>query len=102
QVVNSGAGETTYYVYDASGQRARKVTSAGTAAATHETIYLGAYEVYRKYHATGATTLEGRSLHVADDQHRIAIVETQLPSPGSSASTSSTTTIRYQLANHLG
>ena len=28
QVVNAGAPETTYYVYDAGGQRARKITEA--------------------------------------------------------------------------
>ena len=54
QVVNNGTPETTYYVYDASGQRVRKVTEgqalAGqTSTRRKERIYLGGFEVYREY-----------------------------------------------------
>ena len=43
QVVNEGSPETTYYVYDAGGQRVRKVTDAkplGRDADTSERAYL--------------------------------------------------------------
>lgn len=103
----AGAGatpETTYYVYDAGGQRVRKVTErqAGSGqppARKDERLYLGAVEVSRAYESDGqAVRLERETLHVMDDTRRIALVETrtQGSDPGPSHLT------RYQLANHLG
>ena len=84
QVVNNGGTpETTYYVYDGSGQRVRKVTenyAAGNNDPTrkNERIYLGGFEVYREYNGNGATlTKERLTLHVMDDKQRIALVETK-------------------------
>src|SRR5262249_33464886 len=42
-------GERTYYVYDASGQRVRKVTERQNGKRMKERIYVGGYEVYREY-----------------------------------------------------
>ncbi|MFZ0594325.1 MAG: SpvB/TcaC N-terminal domain-containing protein, partial [Bryobacteraceae bacterium] len=65
QAVNNAPGETTYYIYDASGQRVRKMTQSGAGAKTKERIYLGGYEVYREYAGNGSTiTLERQTLHV--------------------------------------
>jgi RHS repeat-associated protein len=108
QVVNNGGTpETTYYVYDASGQRIRKVTerqSMAPDAATkkEERIYLGGFEVYREYEASGSTLeLERETLHVMDDKQRVALVETRTfprtPDPGDPL-----LLIRYQFGNHLG
>ncbi len=105
QVVNGGGTpEITYYVYDASGQRVRKVTErqapAGqTPTRQKERIYLGGFELYREYAGGGQTvTLARETLHIMDDQQRIALVETRTqgndPAP--------TQLIRYQLGNHLG
>ena len=103
QVVNEGTPETTYYVYDALGQRIRKVTDrqAGENEPLRkrsERIYLGGFEIYREYEADGVTTtLERETLHVMDDQQRIALVETRTQgNDGSPAQL-----IRYQLTNHL-
>ncbi len=94
--------ETTYYVYDATGQRVRKVTErAAPDGSAHsrksERIYLGTFEIYREYGADGTATLERDTLHVLDDKHRVALVETRTAGtdrgPGQ--------LIRYQLANHL-
>ncbi|MGB4227400.1 MAG: SpvB/TcaC N-terminal domain-containing protein [Candidatus Dechloromonas phosphoritropha] len=107
QVVNDGTPETTYYVYDAAGQRVRKVTersaNAGvTAARKNERIYLGGFEVYREYDGAGAAvTLERESLHVMDDQQRVALVETQTVEDGSVVRTP-VPLQRYQFGNHLG
>jgi RHS repeat-associated protein len=104
QVFNGGFPETTYYVYDAAGQRVRKVTermAAGGATPTRmkERIYLGGFELYREYSADGATaTLERETLHVMDDQRRIAMVETRTLGDDGTAER----LIRYQLSNHLG
>jgi RHS repeat-associated protein len=84
--------QATYYQYDAGGQRVRKVTaSQGTIA--QQRVYLGGYEVYRKYSSTGSLTVERQSLHVGDGQRLICLIETTVGSDRVD---------RYQLGNHLG
>jgi RHS repeat-associated protein len=96
QVVSNVPGETTYYVYDATGGRVRKVTQAGSGARTIERIYLGGYEVYREYASDGSSvTLERQTLHVMDDKRRVAMAETNTTSGAA-------TILRYQFDNHLG
>src|SRR5262245_52967232 len=99
QVVNIGKPETTYYVYDAAGQRIRKVTERPNGARKNERIYLGGFEVYREYDGNGSgVTLERETLHLMDDEQRIALVETRTQGTvGSPAQL-----IRYQFGNHLG
>ncbi|WP_328418428.1 hypothetical protein OG470_32485 [Micromonospora sp. NBC_00389] len=94
QVVNDGTPETTYYVYDAGGGRARKVTETQAGARKNERLYLGGYEIYREY-GDGDVTMERQTLHVIDGKQSIAIVETATTPAGTPA-------IRYQLSNHLG
>ena len=103
QVVNNGGTpETTYYVYDATGQRARKVTEreaapGQTPARKEERIYLGTFEIYRKYE-NDAVTLERETLHVMDDKQRIALVETRTKGDDGSPPQ----LIRYQFSNQVG
>jgi RHS repeat-associated protein len=109
QVVNNGGTpEITYYVYDASGQRVRKVTErqAGpgqTPKRMKERIYLGGFEIYREYENNennGVTAkLERQTLHLMDDKQRIALVETR--TQGNEPDVPQQL-IRYQLGNHLG
>ncbi len=72
QALNEGTPETTFYVYDAAGQRVRKVTDRQAATGQagtrrRERIYLGAVEVYREFGTDGVTvTLERETLHVTD------------------------------------
>ena len=94
QVVNSGTPETTYYVYNAGGERVRKVTERQNGTRKNERLYLGGYEVYREYGNAGVS-LERQTLHVMDGKQRIAIIETATVPAGSPA-------IRYQLGNQLG
>ncbi|WP_206070408.1 SpvB/TcaC N-terminal domain-containing protein [Nodosilinea sp. P-1105] len=99
QVVNEGTPETTYYVYDAAGERVRKVTERQNGTRKNERIYLGGFEIFRAYDGSGnSVTLERETLHVMDDQQRIALVETRTfgsdNSPGQ--------LIRFQVGNHLG
>jgi RHS repeat-associated protein len=107
QVVNSGSPETTYYVYDAGGQRVRKVTERQAAAGAtptrmKERIYLGGFEVYREYDSGSANvTLERETLHIMDGAQRIALVETKTIDTASPL-TSHLSLIRFQLGNHLG
>ena len=95
-----GAPETTYYVYDAGGQRARKITERQNGGRKNERFYLGGFEVYREY-GSGGVGLERETLHVMDDKQCIALVETQTIE-GGAVGASAGPAQRYQLANHLG
>jgi RHS repeat-associated protein len=95
--VDLGGGGTAWYVYDSAGQRVRKVIHRANGTRKEERIYVGGYEVYRAYDGDGQSVdLERETLHVMDDQKRIAIVETK------SAPAIGPPLIRYQLGNHLG
>jgi RHS repeat-associated protein len=104
QVRTNGTPETTYYVYDASGQRVRKVTERQNGTPMKERIYLGGFELYREYNGNGNTlTKERETLHVMDGQQRIALVETQTfgESDVTGNGPVANPLIRYQLNNHL-
>jgi RHS repeat-associated protein len=97
QQVELGGGGKAYYVYDASGQRVRKIIHRQNGNRQEERIYLDGYEVYREYNGNGQTvTLERETLRVMDDKQRIALVETQ------TEPTVEQPLIRYELGNHLG
>jgi RHS repeat-associated protein len=107
QVENEGTPATTYYVYDAAGQRVRKVTEHQAAAGQtptlmKERIYLGGFEIYREYGNDSDTVkLERETLHIMDDKQRVALVETRtLDTAGNDPA--SQQLIRYQFGNHLG
>jgi RHS repeat-associated protein len=97
-------GERTWYVYDPSGQRVRKVTErqapAGqTPMRMKERIYLGGFEIYREYENDGDTvTLERETLHIMDDAQRIALVEMRTHGDDGTPRQ----LIRFQFGNHLG
>ncbi len=103
QSVNSGVPETTYYDYNASGTRVRKVTARAAksqqiAARKSQRLYLGGIEVYREYAADGSTvTLQRETLHVGDQAHRMVVVETR--TAGADDAPASLT--RYQYGNQL-
>jgi len=103
QVVNSGTPVTTFYAYDADGQRIQKTTDGQAAAGQTPArqscrIYLGAVELYREYAADGATvTLERQTLHVMDEAHRVAMVENRTIGNDKGLPQ----LIRYQFTNHL-
>jgi RHS repeat-associated protein len=104
-VSNGGTPETTYYVYDAAGQRVRKVTErqaapGATPTRRDERIYLGGYEIFRTYGGNGTSVSSVReTLHVAGGSRRIALVETRIqPSSGAVQER----LVRFQYDNHLG
>ena len=92
-----------YYVYDAAGQRVRKVWEMAPGL-TEERIYLGGFEIFRKHGGpigADTATLERETLHVMDDKQRIALVETRtLDTAGNDHAPQQL--IRYQFGNHLG
>lgn len=102
QVVNCGTSETTYYVYDSNGDRVRKVTERANGSRKNERLYVGGFELYREFIVDGdQPALERETLHVMDDQQRVAIVET-LTADRDDPLLSSVPLQRFQLTNHLG
>jgi RHS repeat-associated protein len=100
QAVTDGTPEITYYVYDASGQRVRKITERQNGTRKDEHIYLGGCERFLAYDSTGTgITLARETLHVMDDKQRVAIVETR--TQGSEPDLPPQL-VRYQFGNHLG
>ncbi|MFI9836279.1 SpvB/TcaC N-terminal domain-containing protein [Nonomuraea sp. NPDC051941] len=89
-------GERTFYVYDASGRRVRKVTQSPAGAVREERVYLGSAELYRRY---GSVVLTRETLHITDGHERVALVETRTAGnePGVPA-----TRITYQHSEHTG
>ncbi|MCB9157644.1 MAG: VCBS repeat-containing protein [Caldilineaceae bacterium] len=90
-------GGTAYYVYDAAGQRVRKVTENANGDVQDERIYLGGFELYREYHGNNAGLVR-ETLHIMDDKQRIVLVETRNEVDDGTAMQ----LIRYQIGNHLG
>ncbi|MGB0128907.1 MAG: RHS repeat-associated core domain-containing protein, partial [Rhodocyclaceae bacterium] len=99
QHVDLGGGGDAYYVYDASGQRARKVVERNGGTLIEERLYLGGFEIFRRRNAAGAITLERETLHVMDDKQRIALVDTRTLGDEADVPAQS---VRYQFGNHLG
>jgi RHS repeat-associated protein len=96
--VDLGGGGTAYYVYDIGGQRVRKVVEAQNGTLSEERLYLGGFEIYRKF---GGNALVRETLHVMDDKQRIALIETKTQESGAQISNPQSV-IRCQLGNHLG
>lgn len=88
--------DATYYQYSG-GQRVRKYTDKGTV--KEERIYLGSYELYRKFDSSGNIDIERSTVHVSDDTGRIAMLETLNPNYNSDGSEPVLT--RYIYSNHL-
>jgi RHS repeat-associated protein len=95
--VERGGGRV-YFTYDGDGRRIRKVHEHN-GATVEERVYIGAFERYRK-RAGNTLLLERETLHVSDEERRIAIVETRTHDHDTNAPGSPV--VRYQLGNHLG
>jgi len=100
QVVNNSTPEMTYYVYDGTGRRVRKVTERQNGTRKSERIYVDWFETYREYgRGTVEVKLERQTLHVMDDKQRITLVESRTQGSESGVPRQ---LIRYQFGNHLG
>ncbi|KWV56560.1 hypothetical protein AS026_33940 [Rhizobium altiplani] len=91
------AGERTYYVYDAFGERVRKVTERPDGSLKDERIYVGGAELFVQ-HAGVRAGLERETLHIEDGQGRVASIETRNAIDDGSPKR----LVRYQFHNHLG
>ncbi len=104
--------DAEYYVYDASGNRVRKVYEQYVNWYTTrytEKIYIGGVEIKRIWNknwwGTITTTLRRSTLHVMDDKRRIATVHNWSKDDNlteiNTSSELNTNKIRYQYGNHL-
>ncbi len=99
---DGGSPETTFYQYDAEGQRLRKITentASPDAAPTRkeERIYIAGYEVFKK-HSGADAGLVRRSLSLLDEGTRFVMAETRNEVDDGTEKH----LVRYQLHNHLG
>ncbi|GGN81504.1 hypothetical protein GCM10011579_068160 [Streptomyces albiflavescens] len=99
ETVDLGGGGTVTFHYDGGGNRVRKIWQR-IGALREERIYLGEYELFRRYRA-GVMVFERRIAHILDGDRRAALVETvtvDTDHPGFDSSPR----IRFQLADKLG
>ncbi len=87
--------ERAFYAYDGNGERTRKIIERN-GVIQKERLYLGGFEIYRDVNG-----LERETLHIMDDQSRIALIETKTKQ-GASNDDTEKTLARYQYGNHLG
>jgi RHS repeat-associated protein len=93
--------ETIYYVYDAAGQRVRKIIEKNHGTLIEERIYIGgSFEVFRRSGINELTFFKRETLHVMDDKLRIALVETRILDTRNNDK-APRQLIRHELSNHL-
>lgn len=103
QVTTHGAPETTWYVYDSTGQRVRKITERHAADGQEPTrlkerLYVG-IEIFRRYNGQGEPALERETLVVKDDSgDLVTLVETRTEGHEPAKPER---LVRYQLSNYL-
>src|SRR5690554_3227619 len=90
----SKGNKPTYYQYSG-GERVHKFTDKGSI--KEERIYLGNFEIYRKFDNTSSLIIERQTVHVSDDTGRIAMLEVR--TVGTDPSPEELT--RYIYSNHL-
>ncbi|KAK0641912.1 SpvB domain-containing protein, partial [Cercophora newfieldiana] len=115
QTVNGALPETTYYVYDATGRRVRKVTERQQGGddpqapprKLKETLYLTGLDIYRKFAGDGATiTLEKQTFKVTHADKNVALIERRTISTVADSGNAGDNLPperldRYQLDDHL-
>ncbi len=103
-----GGGGWAYYQYDADKQRTRKrVEDQNNLGGYWERIYLGGYELYRRFNTAGARVEEIESHHLFEGEQRVLLVDDVILPSGTNARPDGLvvrgqTLFRYQYSNHLG
>lgn len=89
---------TAAYRYDAAGERLLKRVEKG--GVTEIRLYLGGYEVFRKFSGGSTLTKRQDSLHVMDGESRILMIETEKLNDDTQQA--GVIAQRWQLSDHLG
>lgn len=101
--------DSEYYVYDSSGMRARKIFERyddnGNLVEIEEKCYIGNCEIKRKFYgriSENNLSFEKRSLHIMDEQQRIALVQHWVKDDHKiEKNVSPMQRVHYQFNNHL-
>jgi RHS repeat-associated protein len=86
----------THYLYDASGQRVKKLMRR-QGGGFETTTYVDGIFVHHRWQGNGVGTGENNRLHVMDNQQRIGLVRVGAPHPDDRGPA-----IQYHLGDHLG
>lgn len=102
-----GGGGTASYQYDSAKQRTRKRIVNQTGTGYWERIYLGGYELYRRYRSADATAPveEIDSLHLMEGGQRLLLVDDVITTDRTHADGTpfqAVPVFRFQFSNHLG
>jgi len=89
---------SAYYQYSG-GQRIRKWIDKGSI--KEERIYLGNFEIYRKFDSGSSLIVARETIHVSDDTGRIAMLENRTYGSASDDSYTEAELVRYIYSNHL-
>ena len=99
ELKNIAKGTMSAWYQYGGGQRIRKyVNKAGI---KEERIYLGNYEIYRKFDASSLKIVERITLHVSDDTGRIAMLENRTFGTPANDNNTAPSLMRYIYSNHL-
>ena len=99
QAVDMSNSLKAWYVYDAQGQRVRKIIEKD-GGAIEERLFLDGVEVYQERDASNLVQLERETVHVQDDAGRIVMVDTLIIEDGVSINVL-IPLIKYIFSNHL-
>ncbi|KAK3192710.1 hypothetical protein K4F52_001064 [Lecanicillium sp. MT-2017a] len=94
------SAETTYYRYDTTGKRVRKVVERPRHVATpyKETIYVGgAFEVFKRYTPLKDVSVKVNTVHIIESGRQLLLIENS-----ATEEDASTALYRYQLGNFQG
>ena len=94
QAGNAEPSVHAHYLYDAAGQRVKKLVRK-QGGEYEVTVYVGGVFEYHRL-VKASSTNENNTLHVMDDQSRIATVRVGIPFPDDS-----TPAVKYHLGDHL-
>ncbi|MDR2737188.1 MAG: RHS repeat-associated core domain-containing protein, partial [Gracilibacteraceae bacterium] len=97
--VNRGGGGLVHYTYDSGKTRTRKVAVNRAGKKQWERIYLGDFEIYRKYNGEDIVE-EIETLHLMDGNTRFLQIENVIQTDNPRLDTG--VLLRYQYSNHLG
>ena len=95
QTENAEPTVHAHYLYDASGQRVKKLVRK-QGGQIEVTVYIDGIFEYQRI-VQGGVTRENNTLHVMDDQSRIALMRLGNPFPDDT-----TPAVKYHLGDHLG
>jgi RHS repeat-associated protein len=99
-------GGIAYYQYDSGKQRTRKVIENNPGTGRWERIYLGGFELYRRYNSTSSQPVEEiETYHLFEGEQRLLLVDDVISTTKKHADGSPYITgphFRYQYSNHLG